>query len=54
MIAGGTTSWTLTTNVLVDELPNGSDAMQLTGVAPMGKVVFGRGVQVTLVPGGLP
>jgi hypothetical protein len=51
---GGIVSCTVTVKVALDEWPNGSDAVHMTGVVPMGKVELGCGEQTTLVPGGLP
>src|SRR5579863_395429 len=48
--AGPIVSTTWTVHVAIERLPNGSDAVQVTGVAPIGNVVFGRGEQMTLVP----
>jgi hypothetical protein len=48
--AGPSVSTTVTVNDAVEECPRGSDAVQVTVVVPIGKVVFGRGSHSTLVP----
>ena len=47
MIAGAVVSTTVTVNVLVDEFPCASVALQVTVVAPSGKVEPDAGLQVT-------
>jgi hypothetical protein len=62
---GGSVSTTVTVKVALDELPNGSDAVQVTvvvhgdaagppaaGGQASGNVVLGGGEHVTLTPGG--
>ena len=46
LIAGGVVSWTVTVNVLVDEFPCASVALQVTVVVAIGKVVPEAGLQL--------
>jgi hypothetical protein len=50
--AGASVSATVTVNVALDLLPTESEAVHVTGVVPIAKVVLGGGEHATLVPGG--
>ena len=50
LLGGCAGSATVTLNVALDELPSGSDAVQVTILVPIGNNVFGGGEQETLVP----
>src|SRR5437016_1352101 len=52
LTTGGVVSWTVTVNVLADEFPCASVALQVTVVAPSGKIEPDAGLQLAAAPPG--